>query len=87
MGTHARNLNIPLIMFLVRHLDYHGENLDRDVTKGMDITGGIPEPRALTKRCVAPPTDLPHIKGKLVARNRTILRHIGRQNDLTLRNK
>ena len=87
LGSPARNLNIPLIMFLARHLDYPDSNLARDLTKGMDITGKIPESKALTKRIVAPTTDLAGIKLRLVTRNRTILRHLRRQTDPILRNK
>ena len=87
LGSPARNLNIPLITALIRHIDYPGKNLARDLTKGMDITGEIPEPKALTKRIAAPTTDLTSIKIRLVARSRTILRHLGRQTDPILRNK
>ena len=85
--TPARKLNIPLVMFLTRHLDYPDKQLPIDLAKGMDIIGNIPPSRALRKRTTTPTTNMTRLKTNLVARNRAILRNLKRTNDSTIRQK
>ena len=85
--TPARKLNIPLIMFLIEHLNYADKRLPVDLIKGVDIVGNIPLSRTLTKRTMTPTADLARLKTNLAARNRTIPRHIERAKDSTLQQK
>ena len=85
--TPARKLNIPLIMFLIHHLDYPDKQSPIDWAKGMDIVDNIPPSRALTQRDMTPATNMECLKTNLVARNRTILRNPKRPTDSTLQHK
>ena len=85
--TPERKLNIPLIMFLIHHLGYTDKQLPVDLAKGMGIIGNIPPSNELTKRVTAPTTNMARLKANLVARNRTILRHLARTTDSKLQQK
>ena len=85
--TPARKLNIPLIMFLIKHLDYPDVKIPMDLSEGVDITGNIQPSRSLTERAIQPTTNMARAKVNLVARNRSILRHITRTGNPTLQRK
>ena len=76
--TPERKLNIPLVMFLIKHLNYTDKQLPGDLVKGMAISGAIVHSPTLTKRETIPTTNMDRLKTNLVDRNRNILRHLTR---------
>ena len=87
VNTQARKINIPLVMFLARHLDYPDKKLPYDLIKGMGISGNIQLSESLTKHRMLPTSNMKRLKTNLVARNRNIFRHLQSSTDATLQNK
>ena len=87
VNTPARKLNIPLIMFLVRYLNYTDKKPPYDLVKGMGISGSAQPAESLTKRRLLPTSSLRLPKSNLVARSRNIARHLKRVQNPTLKIK
>ena len=85
--TPARKINIPLVMFLVRRLNYPDTRLPSDLVKGMEIPVNIQPSKSLTKREMIPSSNISRLKTNLVARNENIFRHLQRSNNPTLQTK
>ena len=81
----VRSHNIPLISFLAQQLDYGDEELPRDLTKGVGITGPTPPTNVLACRRTPATTRLKALPMGLRTRNRAIPKSITNTRGHTIR--
>ena len=81
----ACSLNIPLIMFLTKSLNYSDVNLPRDLIYGMGITGKIETTNSIAKRETLASTSIESAKQSLRGRNESIITDLLKTKDPTLK--